>query len=331
MNYVLLLGAGFSRNWGGWLAAEAFEYLLGCHEIRNSAALRSVLWKHQPSGGFEYALAEVQEAYIRDQVNNKTDLESIQGAVSKMFDDMNATFFKQRFEFQSQIAQTVTEFLSKFDTIFTLNQDLLLEHHYLCTNLASGPYRNWNGHDLPGVRLAPNSEDHGHLNWSLNKWMPMDPREFAIKPGTQPLVKLHGSSNWEDANRGQLLIIGGNKAREISLHPIFSWYARMFDEFLQRPNTRLMIIGYGFRDEHINEAIDRAVNDCELQIFNISPHGSEQARSLNATRNRGQVQVNTPLEKMFERSLIGASRRPLDSVFGRDITEHGKVMRFFKN
>jgi hypothetical protein len=29
MNPVVLLGAGFSRNWGGWLASEAFEYLLG--------------------------------------------------------------------------------------------------------------------------------------------------------------------------------------------------------------------------------------------------------------------------------------------------------------
>jgi hypothetical protein len=31
-NY-LLTGAGFSRNWDGWLADEAFEYLLGCSEV----------------------------------------------------------------------------------------------------------------------------------------------------------------------------------------------------------------------------------------------------------------------------------------------------------
>ena len=33
MNFVLLLGAGFTRNWGGWLASEVFEYLLGSPEI----------------------------------------------------------------------------------------------------------------------------------------------------------------------------------------------------------------------------------------------------------------------------------------------------------
>jgi hypothetical protein len=29
MPHYLLTGAGFSYNWGGWLAIEAFEYLLG--------------------------------------------------------------------------------------------------------------------------------------------------------------------------------------------------------------------------------------------------------------------------------------------------------------
>jgi hypothetical protein len=31
--HVPLLVAAFSRNWGGWLASEAFEYLLGRPEI----------------------------------------------------------------------------------------------------------------------------------------------------------------------------------------------------------------------------------------------------------------------------------------------------------
>lgn len=39
MNFLLLLGAGFSRNWGGWLADEAFEYLIGHNEIKNNKKL----------------------------------------------------------------------------------------------------------------------------------------------------------------------------------------------------------------------------------------------------------------------------------------------------
>jgi hypothetical protein len=33
MSLILLTGAGFSRNWGGWLAAEVFEYLIGQDDL----------------------------------------------------------------------------------------------------------------------------------------------------------------------------------------------------------------------------------------------------------------------------------------------------------
>ena len=36
MPKLLLLGAGFSRNWGGWLATEVFEYLLGTKAVTGS-------------------------------------------------------------------------------------------------------------------------------------------------------------------------------------------------------------------------------------------------------------------------------------------------------
>ena len=53
----LLLGAGFSRNWGGWLAAEADEYLLGHPKI--DKPVRDILWKYRRKGGFEAALGHL--------------------------------------------------------------------------------------------------------------------------------------------------------------------------------------------------------------------------------------------------------------------------------
>ncbi|MEA2943355.1 MAG: hypothetical protein QOD09_3884 [Bradyrhizobium sp.] len=44
MAHYLLTGAGFSFNWGGWLASEAFEYLLGAPEI--DGELRALLWQN---------------------------------------------------------------------------------------------------------------------------------------------------------------------------------------------------------------------------------------------------------------------------------------------
>jgi hypothetical protein len=54
--HILLTGAGFSRNWGGWLADEAFEYLLG-HPLIDDG-LRTVLWRSKDTGGFESALED---------------------------------------------------------------------------------------------------------------------------------------------------------------------------------------------------------------------------------------------------------------------------------
>jgi hypothetical protein len=49
MTHILLTGAGFSRNWGGWLANEVFEYLLGDPEI--TRGIRTQLFTDRSSGG----------------------------------------------------------------------------------------------------------------------------------------------------------------------------------------------------------------------------------------------------------------------------------------
>jgi hypothetical protein len=81
MSHLLLLGAGFSRNWGGWLAQEAFEYLLGCNEVISDGNLRELLWKHQESGGgFEAALEELQRAYWANPHGVHSQLTALQAS-----------------------------------------------------------------------------------------------------------------------------------------------------------------------------------------------------------------------------------------------------------
>ena len=82
MAYYLLTGAGFSRNWGGWLADEAFEYLLGQTEA--DPELREYLWKSRDEGrGFEDALARLQygsdyqfDAQVEQNLRNLTKADS---------------------------------------------------------------------------------------------------------------------------------------------------------------------------------------------------------------------------------------------------------------
>lgn len=57
MTHILLTGAGFSYNWGGMLASEVFQYLMGCEDV--DAELRRLLWRDR---SFEDVLAALQRA-----------------------------------------------------------------------------------------------------------------------------------------------------------------------------------------------------------------------------------------------------------------------------
>jgi hypothetical protein len=94
MHHYLFTGAGFSRNWGGWLANEAFEYLLGAPEIDDD--LRVILWEAKLRGeGFEGALSMVQDAYASNRSNEtKQRLDTLTHAVIGMFNAMQAAFNK---------------------------------------------------------------------------------------------------------------------------------------------------------------------------------------------------------------------------------------------
>lgn len=126
-----------------------------------------------------------------------------------------------------------------------------------------------------------------------------------------------------------MLIMGGNKAHEIGLLPVLKWYHEQFEEYLFHFNARLMVIGYGFRDDHINDTITRAVEK-NLKMFIIAPEGAELAMRNNSTRGQGMIIAPTKIERTFQQSLIGASRRSLREIFGSDTIEHNKVMRFFQ-
>lgn len=329
MAYYLLIGAGFSRNWGGWLATEAFEYLLGCPEVVRDQTLSQLLWRHQSQGGFESALAELQFAYSRDPHANEAALMGLQAAITQMFDDMNKALMEiNRWEFQQHLERQVSTFLTRFDAIFSLNQDVLLEHYYINENISLIGKKKWAGAQLPGMRRVPAQEAMYSESWARSTWYPEKEDAFDVEHTCQPIFKLHGSSNWRHADGRHMLIMGGAKAREIGQTPILNWYAQVFSDYLSQQPSRLMAIGYGFRDDHINAAIGSAVKQ-GLKLFIIAPEGAELARRINPTRDRAAIAAPTPLEGMLEASLIGASRRPLRDIFGGDTAEHNKVMRFF--
>lgn len=326
MPTIALLGAGFSRNWGGWLANEAFEYLIGTPEVRADPGLRELLWRYPPPGGFEDALAHLQEAlrpppvneagveYMDSNVPLRSQAGALQAAVSRMFDTMNVAY-DGLFEFHPR----VVEFLSSFDALFTLNQDMLLERLY--TGVLSqhvNASSRWRGAVLPGMRPTRKiRQSNGVEFWSEYHWEPVPENERSAReePELQPIFKLHGSSQWYATNGANpILIIGGDKARSLRQFDILRWYSERFSQWLCR-GVRLMVIGYSFRDPHINDALVLAA-ERGLELFVVDPNGPVAG------------QDSPQIHELFRRALIGASRRKLVETLLHDRAEASKLSRF---
>jgi hypothetical protein len=196
---ILLLGAGFSRNWGGWLADEVFDFLLACPEIVGDPDLQKILWAHSDSG-FESALEQVQKDFADDPQSevSRNRLGAMQSAVGRMFQDMNAAFYHElQFEFHNNSEGTVRQFLGRFDAIFTLNQDILLEHHYKDQyDISLKTPRQWDSIQIPGMKRMPVDEPMFDKSWARAQLQPLPDAEYKTEPRCQPYFKLHGSCNW---------------------------------------------------------------------------------------------------------------------------------------
>jgi len=123
------------------------------------------------------------------------------------------------------------------------------------------------------------------------------------------------------------MVIGGEKASQIRVHEVLARNAGEFESRLMAGDTRLMVIGYGFRDSHITNVIIRGVRERGLRFFIVDPDGAGLARKLNPTSER-PLYVPRELDGAFQFGLIGASSRPLSSTFGGDTAEYRKLERF---
>jgi hypothetical protein len=319
MSHYLLTGAGFSRNWGGWLAYEVFEYLLGAPEIDDY--LRSVLWAAKLRGeGFEGALSTVQGAYASNKSSEtKRRLDSFTQAVIGMFNAMQVAFNQLDYRESDMRLQ---HFLSKFDAIFTLNQDTLLETLY------AGRVRwseRWYGSYFPYMKFF--KEPTQPHTFMLREPMTQG-SEFITDENHQPIYKLHGSYNWFAESEGeQLLVMGGNKIASIGRFPVLARYHVEFQAMLSQPDGKLMVIGYSFSDPHINDAIQAAAAK-GTKIFIMDTLGVDVIDKRNA---RAQIpEAVTDLMQALMPRIMGASRRPLREVIDSDLVENEKVMRFFE-
>jgi hypothetical protein len=149
------------------------------------------------------------------------------------------------------VQRSITSFLTRFDAIFTLNQDLLLKLFYV-------PHDPRIRVQYPGMTLPPNFWNLRPEEKLTADWRPRPDAEYRVEPRSQPVFKLHGSVNWRSEDGNDLLVMGARKVEAIAGSALLTRYADEFQARLRERSSHLMTIGYGFGDEHINQAIVEA-------------------------------------------------------------------------
>lgn len=269
---ILLTGAGFTKNFGGFLANEMWAKIFNCREVQKEPVLKNILLND-----FDY---ESIYNKVFDGDYSAGEKEAINTAIFEAYrklDDIGQNYIPATDKSKSNIlygARKIIEYLtlggSQINFFFTLNQDLFVERLILDTKK---PITN------PGINRIIHPSNRKH---------PLGPNDFITLPTRGVLdttkhattlshkefhyIKLHGSFGWKASDGSNKLVIGRNKENQIANEPLLSWYFfDLFKQVLFQRERKLLIIGYGFRDDHINEVIAEAIERHGLKLFILSP------------------------------------------------------------
>lgn len=317
---ILLTGAGFTANFGGPLAREMWSKILNNPKIESLPEIKKILLSNFD---FEEAYSEVS----RSGRYTDTDKEIFQQVMIEAYSDMDETlksYVHGGFNQYGCYWGSVSSFLALFNgnsgevgAHFTLNQDILLERSRsgpVPLGITATKYREyWDA--LFAGQIATNQRitlyTQPELDDYKSKLNPHDAFHY---------IKLHGSHGWLSSTGKAQMIIGKNKVEDIQREPILSWYFELFKEALNKKDTKLFVIGYSFRDQHVNDCIISAIENFGLKLYVISPEDPERLRDrLEGKIPNGSYSVDDHNMKIWN-AIHGYFPYKLADIFPKDQT-----------
>ena len=248
---IMLLGAGFSKNWGGRLASEVWADVFTNGNLQGRERVRKALLKER---SFEIVMEDV----LTDEMYDAADRQAIITAVTSTFKDMDDLFAQSMFNIIDKTVNygTLKHFIGKFrgSLIVTLNQDTILEQLL----------QNWSiPFETPYVQqfAAPKIPD-----------APSTGTLTAPTSGTIRVLKLHGSHTWRNSVGVPIMVVGKTKREKIAGSWLLTEYQSMFEAAVNAGGVRLLVTGYSFCDDHINEIISTAAAKHQCRVFVWNPH-----------------------------------------------------------
>jgi len=323
--HTLLTGAGWSHNWGARLAADVWQLLMDDPAVTGNERLRAVLLEE---GSFEVALAKTQAPPFTSD-----ERESFEHALTNAFISMDSAMIHDYhpstwiniYKVQELLFRLAGQRGQGFGTayLFTLNQDLFFERYLYNQHVSGAPAQSLPGIQPPGVPIF--TTNVGQYSNQFIMRPSADPAGDGRLQGQFNIIKLHGSFNWRTPDARNLMVVGTEKTTQIASLPLLSWYFDIFKTVLFSGGVRLMIVGYGFADEHINATIAEAVENHGLKVLiwakgsNLrdhiiaSPHGPVIWKGL-----LGGTVTQTMIEVFPSNQEVTAEYRRIRRVFFGD-------------
>ncbi len=272
---ILLTGAGFSANFGGLLSREMWSKILSNPKMDQLPQIREILRK-------DFDFESVYSNVKKNVSISKDDKNLFQKIVFESYSSMDDALKNYRiggFPKSGFYIGNVTKLLGEFSGLggevgahFTLNQDLLVERETQIIPLGlSTPQNSTYRNDINSKQIDFTKQvvlpDDQSLEEFKSKYLPSN--------GSYCYIKLHGSLGWLSHYGHQQLILGTNKIEDIKKEPLLNWYFDIFKDALSQNGVKLFVLGYSFRDEHVNEIIIDAIEKNHIQIYIISPEDPE--------------------------------------------------------
>lgn len=281
--HLLLTGAGFTANFGGLLTRDLWGRIY--NRASNDPVLRELLLQHE---NFEAAYGVVQSGdypqCTKDLMANATI-----DAFAELDERVKGWTWTPGSPYpvnEYALRKLINRFSGASDRasgfFFTLNQDLFVERVY-CQD--------------PGTEALtiPGLENPARLPLCSThmRTRQLPEADFLLVPTNLDTarmeeqrsgfyyVKLHGS--WKGQAARYPLVIGQNKGEAISGSELLSWYFRAFAAAISAGNRRILIIGYGFGDAHVNQALGIAARNNDLQLSVMTRSAGDLIQTL---RNR---------------------------------------------
>lgn len=284
--HILLTGAGFTRNFGGPLADDVWASIVSHPKVQRDAALRRYLLAE----GMDFE--SVWHVVQYDSAWQKSARDALTVAVTEVFEEIDRTRFVEMIgpgrpypiEFTTLQRQLIGRFEGDPTTpglFFTLNQDLFIERMYY-----NGPTPVMPGlQQYKGIWFSPTNANANRGTpplTSLPSKEQLTGGDKLLKGSPFYFIKLHGSWDWRSSDGRECMVLGRGKDERIADEPLLALYFGWFTRAIQRTDVRLLCIGYGFRDEHINAVLADGAKRFGLRIWIVSPEPpSELKRRLS--------------------------------------------------